>query len=156
VRWPLSNCGAQMDLEKLIRDRYNRDARLKPVLLIGVPAVLAVFAWFPALRGVGSALMTLLGLCGTTLWLSQLARDRGSRLQPSLFAEWGGMPSVLALRFRDEILPHEQKARQVGFQAVWRGDRQLPRHEAIGFSHPRVNLRGDPVALSQRTQFLRS
>ena len=86
-----------------------------PALLVALPVVLSAFAWFPALRGLGPALLTLLGLCGVMVWLAQLARDRGSRLQPTLYAAWGGQPSVAALRHRDTLLPAELKARYHAF-----------------------------------------
>jgi len=104
-----------LNIENLIRDRYNREARLMPALLVALPALLISFAWFPALRGVVPALLTLLGFCGAMVWLAQLARDRGSRLQPALYAAWGGQPSVAALRHRDTLLPGELKARYHAF-----------------------------------------
>lgn len=100
-----------MKIETLIRDRYNREARLAPALLIALPAVLALFAWFPALRTVGPALVALLGFCGGIVWLSHLARDRGKALEPKLFKEWGGMPSTAMLRHRDDRLPAPLKSR---------------------------------------------
>ena len=87
-----------MKIETLIRDRYNREARLAPALLIALPAALVLFAWFPALRTVGPALVALLGFCGGIIWLSHLARDRGKTLEPGLFAAWGGVPFTAMLR----------------------------------------------------------
>jgi hypothetical protein len=49
------------------------------------------------------------------VWLAHLARDRGRRLQSSLYAAWGGEPSVTALRHRDNFLPVELKARYHAF-----------------------------------------
>ena len=100
-----------MKIETLIRDRYNREARLAPALLIALPAALVLFAWFPVLRTVGPALVALLGFCGGILWLSHLARDRGKALEPRLFAAWDGMPSTALLRHRDARLPAPLKAR---------------------------------------------
>jgi len=100
-----------LKIETLIRDRYNREARLAPALLIALPAALVLFAWFPALRTVGPALVALLGFCGGIIWLSHLARDRGKTLEPRLFAAWGGMPSTAMLRHRDAHLPAPLKAR---------------------------------------------
>jgi hypothetical protein len=100
-----------LKIETLIRDRYNREARLYPALLVALPAALALFAWFPALRSVGTALVALLGFCGGIVWLSHLARDRGKILEPRLFAAWEGMPSTAMLRHRDLRLPAPLKAR---------------------------------------------
>jgi len=100
-----------LKIETLIHDRYNREARLAPALLIAFPAALTLFAWFPALRTVGPALVALLGFCGGILWLSHLARDRGKALEPKLFKDWSGMPSTAMLRHRDDRLPAPLKAR---------------------------------------------
>jgi hypothetical protein len=100
-----------LKIESLIRDRYNREARLAPALLVALPAVLVLFGWFPALRSVGPALVSLLGFCGGVVWLSHLARDRGKTIEPQLFAAWEGMPSTAMLRHRDTRLPAPLKAR---------------------------------------------
>lgn len=102
-----------MKIETLIRDRYNREARLAPALLIALPAALVLFTWFPDLRSVGPALMALLGFCGGIVWLSHLARDRGKTLEPRLFAAWKGMPSTAMLRHSDARLPGPLKARYI-------------------------------------------
>jgi hypothetical protein len=85
-----------------------------PALLVALPAVLAALAWFPALGGVGPAVLTLLGFCGAMVWLAQLARDRGSRLQPTLYAAWGDQPSVAALRHRDTLLAGIERKKRSG------------------------------------------
>lgn len=100
-----------MKIESLIRDRYNREARLAPALLCALPAALVLFGWFPELRSVGPALVSLLGFCGGVVWLSHLARDRGKIIEPQLFAAWDGMPSTAMLRHRDTRLPVPLKAR---------------------------------------------
>ena len=100
-----------MKIESLIRDRYNREARLTPALLVALPAALALWAWFPALRTMGPALIALFGVCGGIVWLSHLARDRGRALEPKLFKSWNGMPSTAMLRHRDDRLPAPLKAR---------------------------------------------
>ncbi len=104
-----------MKIETLIRDRYNREARLYPALLVALPAVLALFAWFPALRTVGPALVALLGFCGGIVWLSHLARDHGKALEAQHYASWDGMPSTAMLRHRDTRLPAPLKGRYKGF-----------------------------------------
>lgn len=100
-----------MKIETLIRDRYNREARLAPALLIALPAALVLFAWFPALRSVGPGLVALLAFCGGIVWLSHLARDRGKALEPDLFTAWDGMPTTAMLRHRDTRLAAPLKAR---------------------------------------------
>ncbi|MBN9300138.1 MAG: hypothetical protein J0I41_24280 [Filimonas sp.] len=38
------------------------------------------------------------------IFLAQVGRDRGKRLEPGLWREWGGAPSVQVLRWRDQTL----------------------------------------------------
>jgi hypothetical protein len=100
-----------LKIETLIRDRYNREARLYPALLVALPAALTLFAWFPVLRTLGPALVALVGFCGGIVWLSHLARDRGKALETHLYSGWDGMPSTAMLRHRDARLPAPLKAR---------------------------------------------
>jgi len=104
-----------MNFDSLIRDRYNREARLMPALLVSLPALLAVFVWFPSLRTAVPTLLAVLGFCGVTVWIAHLARSLGTTLQPKLFTAWGGQPTVAALRHRDALLPTELKARYHAF-----------------------------------------
>jgi hypothetical protein len=88
-------------------DTYVWRARLVPALLVLLPLLLAFVAWFPAKFVGWELLITVLGFCGTTALLQQLARDAGRRRQPRLFTLWGGKPSTRALRHRHTHLdPH--------------------------------------------------
>jgi hypothetical protein len=118
-----------MKMLNLIMDRYDREARLAPALLIALPAVLAAFAWFPELRSLGPAIVTLLGASGAVGWMAQLGRDRGSKLQPELYARWGGQLSIAALRHRDTLIPEPLKTRYHAFLARAVPGIQLPSAE---------------------------
>ena len=100
-----------MKLDSFITDRYTREARLAPALLTLLPATLTTLVWFPELRTTSSGLVALLGAFGGVLWLAHIARDRGVRLQPTLFKMWGGQPSTSILRYRDTELIKPIKAR---------------------------------------------
>lgn len=98
-----------MDINSLIPSEYDRRARLGPTLLVILPPALAGACWFqlftwPQLAS-GVCLAAFLGL------LAQLGRDRGKLLEPQLFKEWGGKPSVQLLRHRSEYLPAETRER---------------------------------------------
>ncbi len=95
----------------LISERYNREARLYPALLLIAPAVITVVALFSAkLIGFKSLWAAMLGFGGAFL-LTQLARDTGKKNEASLFAKWGGLPSVAIFRHRDSRLDSITKAR---------------------------------------------
>jgi hypothetical protein len=95
----------------LIKDSYDRKARLYPALLVIVPLALtiglAASLKLPALESVGATLAS----CGGAFLLTQLARDAGKRREPVLMASWGGLPSVAILRHRDERIDAITKGR---------------------------------------------
>ena len=79
-------------------DKYTLNARLKPALLTALPVAILIVSW-PGFTLGWSALWALLVTCGSTMFLSQVARDRGKRLEPKLFDAQGGRPS-------DRLLSH--------------------------------------------------
>jgi hypothetical protein len=90
-----------IDLSTVL-DRYSRQARLYPALLVLVPVPMALLTWFPDLRDPLGLLFSLAAACGAVYLLAQLGRDRGKAIEPSLFKEWGGKPSVALLRWSDQ------------------------------------------------------
>jgi hypothetical protein len=93
----------------MLPDEYDIKARLWPALLAAMPLVLAIATilnlewWNTSLVAAGSGV-------GLTFMLGQVARVLGSRLEPRMFAGWGGMPSVTMLRHSDDYLNHHTKA----------------------------------------------
>ena len=94
-------------------DDYNRQARLYPSLLTLLPPLLALVAWFPDLltTNVGATLITFLGSCGLLFWLSVFSRSRGKLVEARLLKLWGGWPTTLWFRYRDDHLPAPTKQR---------------------------------------------
>lgn len=82
-------------------DAYSLKARLKPALLVIVPAGVTVIALSPGLLSSWGILSGLIVWCGGTLLLSQMGRDMGKTKEPLLFSLWGGKPSTRLLRHRD-------------------------------------------------------
>lgn len=84
-------------------DTYERKARLYPMLLVLLPAVLGAASWLPA----GVDIEGLLGgtVTGVVLaaFLGQLARDQGKKREPELFRDWGGKPSARALSYEGQF-----------------------------------------------------
>jgi hypothetical protein len=79
-------------------DDYTSRARIAPVLLVISPGV--VFMATSAVAQVkvafgGATLVALLAVVA-----AQLGRDRGRALEPGLWQQWGGAPTVRKLRFR--------------------------------------------------------
>ncbi len=84
----------------LVKDSYDRKARLYPALLVIVPLALTV--------GSGGA---ALASCGGVFLMTQLARDAGKRREAALFESWDGVPSVAILRHRDQRIDAITKGR---------------------------------------------
>lgn len=95
----------------LISERYDREARLYPALLLIAPEVATGVALFSAkLSGLQSFGAALVGFGGAFL-LTQLARDAGKNREPLLYQLWGGMPSVLIFRHAHKRFDSITKAR---------------------------------------------
>lgn len=99
-----------MSLPTLFNNEYERRARLQPALLVSLPLTLALMSCFPDLSG----MQFLAGgatYCGFTALLSQLGRDQGKKKEPRLFEMWGGIPTTLLLRHRNNHLDVSTKKR---------------------------------------------
>lgn len=92
-------------------DKYTRNARLKPAVVMLLPVGMAVASWVP----IDSAILNGLSAIGVTaalsLLLSHLVRGPGKRLEVELYDSWGGMPSVLMLSYAHTKLPRESLSR---------------------------------------------
>ena len=82
-------------------DRYTIRARLVPALVVALPIPLATIAWFPDGAHIWGVVWGVVTWAGGAAVLAQVARDRGRRKEPALFARWGGKPTVRRLRHRD-------------------------------------------------------
>jgi hypothetical protein len=107
-----------VDLSKLF-DPYSRQARLFPGLLTLFPIILTAIAWFPRLvtSSWGATLVTVGTSCGLLYGLTVLSRSRGKKVEKRLLAEWGGWPTTIWLRHREEHLPPPVLARYHAFFA---------------------------------------
>lgn len=85
----------------LIKDPYERKARLTPGLIVSLPLLVPLVTIYGPKHPVLSALIGLLGGCGALYLLASIARGRGKQLEEALVKEWGGMPTTIALRHRD-------------------------------------------------------
>jgi hypothetical protein len=100
-------------------DAYSIRARWAPVFLVVLPPLILCFALVPGLPA-WNKLWPVLGAAGVVVLVDQLGRDGGRRLQPALWASWGGAPTTAALRHRGTANPvllarqHERIAAIVG------------------------------------------
>lgn len=78
-------------------DQYDRNARLKPALLVVLPVALAVVALAPdAVLGWGGGIALIIQAGGSFL-VAQIVGDIGKRKEPKLFEYFGGRPTELLL-----------------------------------------------------------
>lgn len=107
-----------VDFSKLF-DSYSRQARLFPGLLTLFPIILTAIALFPRLvtSSWGATLVTLGTSCGLLYGLSVLSRSRGKKVEKRLLTLWGGWPTTIWLRHREQHLPPPVLARYHGFFA---------------------------------------
>lgn len=107
-----------VDLSKLF-DSYSRQARLFPGLLTLFPIILTAIALFPRLvtSSWGATLVTIGTSCGLLYGLSVLSRSRGRIVEKQLLAKWGGWPTTIWLRHREDYLPAPVLARYHAFFA---------------------------------------
>ncbi len=107
-----------IDISKLF-DTYSRQARLFPGLLTLFPIILTAIALFPRLvtSSWGATLVTLATSCGLLYGLSVLSRSRGKQVEKRLLKAWGGWPTTIWLRHREDHLPAPVLARYHAFFA---------------------------------------
>jgi hypothetical protein len=127
-----------VDLSKLF-DSYSRQARLFPGLLTLFPIILTAIALFPRLvtSSWGATLVTIGTSCGLLYGLSVLSRSRGKTVEKRLLVEWGGWPTTIWLRHREEHLPPPVLARYHAFFA---------KHVPLFFTPSAEQERADPKA----------
>lgn len=103
-------------------DAYTLKARISPALLVFLPLVAVLLAWFPALASLPG--LSAMAACATAggLILAFQVRHGGRELEARLFSRWGAPPTTRLLRHRDDVLSAVDKARyHATLQALVRG-----------------------------------
>lgn len=96
---------------ELVKDPYERKARVVPGLLVALPVLVPLLCVYGAKHPVLTGVIGLLGGCGAIYALASVTRGRGKKLEEILVAKWGGMPTTIALRHRDKFLDGVSKLR---------------------------------------------
>ena len=98
-------------------DPYTLRARLSPAIIAAGPAFAAIGLLLSWTQFSLSNTIATAGLVALLFALSDIARRRGKKIQPQLFAELGGAPSTTMLRHSDSTFDAASKARYVAFLA---------------------------------------
>lgn len=83
-------------------DRYDRNARLAPALLVLLPAIVLIIALYGTALGILGTIVTTAGVCGGWILLADFARSRGQACQKALWERWGGPPATQLLRYGND------------------------------------------------------
>jgi len=92
-------------------DEYSLKARVNPALLVLLPVFVVVAVWFPSLYEFGTAIAGLFVSCGAVAILAHFARERGKKIEPGLWSQWGGAPATMALHHSDSLIEDHLKNR---------------------------------------------
>lgn len=96
---------------ELIKDPYERKARLIPGLLVALPLIIPLVSVYGAKNPILTGVIGLLSSCGAMFALANISRGLGKRLEQRLIVKWGGMPTTLVLRHRDDFYDFVTKER---------------------------------------------
>lgn len=105
------------NIDLKIFDYYSRNARIYPAVIGAAPAIAALmilFTWH------GISITSSVASAGVLVILyamSDMARQRGKRLEPELYKRLGCMPSVRMLRRNDNTFDEPSKERYRAFLA---------------------------------------
>ncbi|MBK5274369.1 MAG: hypothetical protein JJE30_04895 [Desulfuromonadales bacterium] len=98
------------DILSKVTDPYERQARLYPALLAGMPVIVMATVLYSS-NSVVTAASTVAASCGGLYLLASIARERGRCLEPILYSAWGGKPTTQLLRHSDRNIEGPTKRR---------------------------------------------
>jgi hypothetical protein len=82
-------------------DPYTLRARLSPAIIAAAPAFAAVALLISWTQFSLSNTIATIGLVALLFALADIARSKGKKIEPQIYAELGGMPSIAMLRHSD-------------------------------------------------------
>lgn len=94
-------------------DRYSRTARLYPALLLTLPLVITAACLYKddLFSEVSTLSLSIFAYCGGLYFVSDICRNCGKKLDSRYFRRWGGMPTTVILRHRNNHLNSQEKQR---------------------------------------------
>lgn len=87
---------------ELVKDPYERKARVVPGLLVALPLLVPLLSVYGAKHPLLTSVIGLLAGCGAIYMLASVARGLGKKAEEKLVKQWGGLPTTIALRHRDQ------------------------------------------------------
>lgn len=128
-----------MNLIKGLFDEYDRNARLSPAFLVGLPFLIAFLSVVTFDEVKAKAMFGLVSFLGVFYLASSISRDLGYKAQERLAKKWKGMPTTELLRHRDNRIDvHTKEAYHLRLS------------QGIGKQFPaQSEEQNDPVAVDQ-------
>jgi len=94
-----------------IFDFYERKARVYPAILVALPALITIYSFTSFVNSslwsklTGNSVISVAVL----IYLSAIVRALGQRIEPAIWKQWGGPPSIRFLRWHDEKIAQDIK-----------------------------------------------
>ena len=85
-------------------DKYTRQARLRPSLLVVLPIFVTVAVWLPKVWTTLGGLAAITSACGLTFLLAEVARFQGRKVEREMIAANGEKFTTILLRHRDSTI----------------------------------------------------
>lgn len=128
-------------------DTYSLRARVKPAAFIVLPIALSIITFYEPARSAGGALITFLTSFGVMSYTANQMSTRGNIAQKKLFNKWGGSPSTLLLRYRNDEIDVNTKLRYQKFLSKHISDYEVvtPEEEAAEPIITDCMLRPEPI-----------
>lgn len=99
------------EIVEKVTDPYERKARLWPALIAVFPLIVTIELLYSAQISILSNIAAIGGAFGLIYLLTNLSREFGKRIEPTLFEYFGGKPTTQLLRHRDSTIESVTKAR---------------------------------------------
>ena len=85
-------------------DKYTRQARLKPSLLVVLPVFVTIAVWLPKVWTLFGGFAAIISACGLTFLLAEVARFQGRKVERGMIEANGGKFTTILLRHRDSTI----------------------------------------------------
>lgn len=104
-----------MEILQQLFNPYEIKGRMFPAILTLLPLGVSVILWYPNLLDSFNTAFTMLGIIIMLVLLSKISRNKGIKKQQLMLQAWGGFPTTIMLRHRDNTIDPVTKERYHAF-----------------------------------------
>jgi hypothetical protein len=113
----------------IIFDEYNLKARVAPVFVVLIPAILATAAWAPEALSLKLGSLATAVSVGFSMLIAQFGRNSGKQKEQGLWDSWGGPPTTQLLRHQNTRFNQVLRQRYHSRLRELRADLRMPTAE---------------------------